>query len=86
QKISARNKTAATVSYPDVPTWVTTGAYYDSADLTGIVQEIVDRTGWTAGNAMVVIAQGGTSTGRVIWAKEGYVNKPTKLTISYVAE
>jgi len=48
--ISGRASTTASVTWS--PTDWTNGTAYDTADLSSIVQEIVNQTGWSAGNAM----------------------------------
>ena len=78
--ISARPLTAAQVAW-DPPAWNTTGAKQASPNLTPIVQEIVDRPGWTAGNALVMIV---TGTGkRVAEAYDGAPSAAPLLHIEY---
>jgi len=83
-KMSARFRTLNSADYPNIPPWVTRDVYYDSPNLASIIQEIVDRSGWRSGNALVILQEGPTTSGRFIWAKEGYVNMPPKLTVSYI--
>jgi type IV pilus assembly protein PilY1 len=52
--ISGRSTTSASVTWSNVPLW-TSGTAYQTPDLSTIVQEIVDRDGWNAGQAMVFI-------------------------------
>ena len=49
--------TTASVTWPGVPDWAV-GQQDRSPNLKSIVQEIVDRPGWTAGNALSIIFQG----------------------------
>jgi type IV pilus assembly protein PilY1 len=49
--------TTATVSWDNVQAW-TAGNSYPSPDITAIVQEIVDRVGWSSGNSMVFRLKG----------------------------
>ena len=54
--ISGRTSTTASVTWNNIPAWNTVGAAgadQRTPDLTPIVQEIVNRGGWNAGNAMV---------------------------------
>jgi hypothetical protein len=58
--ISSRNLTGATVNWAPAP-WTTvgdTGADQQTPDLTSVVQEIVDRSGWSSGNSLVIIISG----------------------------
>ncbi len=50
--ISGRADTTASVAWNNVAAW-TTGNTYQTPDLTSIVQVIVNRDGWSSGNAMV---------------------------------
>ena len=58
--ISSRARTSADVTWVPAP-WGTVGAQgadQQTPGLTGVMQEIVNRTGWTAGNSMVFIVTG----------------------------
>jgi PilC-like protein with beta-propeller domain len=56
EEISSRAKTAASVAWT-VPRW-NNNNWYQSPDISTIVQEIVDRTGWGEGNDMAFIIEG----------------------------
>jgi hypothetical protein len=58
--ISTRPKTAASVPWTAIPTW-SVGQSYQSPDLSPVIQEIVDRSGWSPGNSLALIISG---TGR----------------------
>jgi hypothetical protein len=58
--IISRAKTTASVAWSNLPTW-TGDNHYFSPDVTSVIQEIVARPGWSAGNAMTFIVSG---TGR----------------------
>jgi formylglycine-generating enzyme required for sulfatase activity len=83
-KMSSRFRTLNSVNYANMPAWENRDCYYDSLDLKAIIQEIVDRPAWSSGNALVILQEGGASSGRMIWAKEGYVNMPPKLQVTYI--
>ena len=54
-------RTTAFVAW--VPGSWSNGSYYTSASLVSIIQEIIDRPGWTSGNSIVLLAEdGGTTT------------------------
>ncbi|MCI0902547.1 MAG: hypothetical protein J4N75_03520 [Chloroflexi bacterium] len=55
--ITNRTKTAASVAWNSVPTWSKNNSY-QSVDLSTIIQEIIDRSGWATNNDLVVIANG----------------------------
>jgi len=58
--VSSRARTVAQVAWSP-PAWTTVGeagADQETPDLAAIVQEIVDRPGWVAGNAMVFVVTG----------------------------
>ncbi len=54
--ISSRTQTTASVSW--TPGAWTDGANYQSPDLTAVVQEIVNRSGWCGGNSMTFLIEG----------------------------
>ena len=53
--ISGRTKTATAVDWNAVPAWNDVDVVQQSPDLTGIVQEIVNRGGWCGDNAMAFL-------------------------------
>lgn len=55
--LSTRDLTQAAVAWRDLDPW-SVGETHTSPDLRTVVQEIVDRPGWRAGNAIVVMATG----------------------------
>jgi hypothetical protein len=58
--LSTRERTAATVAWTPVA-WPTVGARtadQRTPDLAAVLQEIVDRSGWTSGNAVVLLVTG----------------------------
>lgn len=59
--ISTRPATTATVAWEITESWVA-GNQYDSADITAIVQEIVNLGGWASGNELAIIMHGTNTT------------------------
>ncbi|HET7292121.1 MAG TPA: Ig-like domain-containing protein [Vicinamibacteria bacterium] len=60
RNISSRARTAAAMAWPP-PAWPTVGIAgpdQRTPDLAAVIQEIVDRTGWSAGNSLVLIVTG----------------------------
>jgi len=55
--VSGRSMNGSSVDWNSVPAW-TTGNYYDTPDLSTIIQDVVDRAGWSSGNALVVVVTG----------------------------
>lgn len=53
-----------TTAYSEVDTWQAhaAGTAYTTVDVTGVVQEILDRPGWVSGNALALIFQNQGST------------------------
>jgi hypothetical protein len=56
--ISKRPATSAYVHWNNIPPWDTVNEKQQTPDLSSIVQEIVDRSEWSVGNAMVFIITG----------------------------
>ncbi|MEM7392107.1 MAG: hypothetical protein AAF492_07125 [Verrucomicrobiota bacterium] len=71
--ISARPTTAASVDW-DPPNWDNAfeiGPAQRTPDLSAIIQEIVDRPGWAAGQALSVFVRGNSDFPRVATAFDG---------------
>lgn len=78
--------TSAYVDWNFSTSWVS-NTWYDSPDISSVVQEVVDRSGWSSGNAMMILHKdNGTSSGnsRAIkaYTNGGTTNGP-KLVIEY---
>ena len=56
--LSQRPKTASEVLWTELPDWVLVGETRSTVDISEIVQEIVNYTGWKEGNAMAFYFQG----------------------------
>ncbi|MGA1843834.1 MAG: PilC/PilY family type IV pilus protein [bacterium] len=56
--ISGRARTTAVVSWAGVPAWNQNNKKHQTPDLSPVIQEIVDRDGWTAGNSLAIIITG----------------------------
>jgi type IV pilus assembly protein PilY1 len=78
--ISNRTKTSASVSWSPEP-WTVVHRTYETTDISSIVQEIVNRAGWTAGNDMVFIIEG--SGKRVAESYNGSHSKAPLLHVEF---
>ena len=56
--ITPRTKTTAFAAWDNIPAWDTLDAKQQTADISNVVKEIVDRSGWVSGNSMVFIING----------------------------
>ena len=56
--VSGRTKTTASVAWSTVPAWNTLGETHQTPNLAGIIQEVVDRAGWTAGSSISIFVTG----------------------------
>jgi chitodextrinase len=83
-EVSGRPVTSASVAWIP-PDWATVGAAgpdQRTADLSAVVQEIVDRAGWAPGNALVLIVTGtGTRTAE---SYDGAVGAAPRLEVTYL--
>ena len=79
--ISARIKTTANVSWNNVPAWNSKDEKHQTPDLSNIVQEIVNRSGWASGNSMAFIVEG--SGVREVESYDGESNAAPLLIITY---
>ena len=60
--------------------------WYESPDISGILQEIVNRPGWAAGNGLALIYtsdQDSFGDERRFWSYDGDPTKAAKLVITY---
>ena len=82
--ISGRSSTSAVVSWNGVSTWYQDSTY-QSPDVSSIVQEIVNRSGWAAGNDMAFIISGLSATNRrEAYSYNGSPGDAPKLIVNFV--
>lgn len=55
--ITSRTKTTNSVTWSNVPTW-TGGLTYNTADISSVIEEVVERAGWASGNSIAIIVTG----------------------------
>ncbi len=83
--ISNRSNTTASVNWA-IPSWGTanqSGANQRTPALTSVVQEIVNRSGWASGNAMVFKITGGGSDRRDAESFDGNSGRAAQLVVEY---
>ncbi len=85
EDVTSRPRTSSSVAWsPD--DWTSSqaaGADQRTPELTAIVQEIVDRPGWSSGNALVLVITGsGTRTAR---SYDGTPSRAAVLEVEYLA-
>ena len=56
--ISNRPRTAAIVSWTNIPAWNTRHEKHQTPDISAVIQEVVSREGWNSGNDLVLIITG----------------------------
>lgn len=78
RNVSGREQTGATFSWEDVPAWTINQRQW-TPNLGAIVQEIVNRDGWSEGNALAFIVTGEGE--RSAWSVDG---KPGDAPMFYV--
>ena len=85
--ISNRTKTGHVVYWPITTDWDTLNAEHDTIDISPIVQEVVARPGWSAGNDIVIIiGEDPTTTNKrtAISYEGGFtVSRQPKLTVDW---
>lgn len=82
--ISAQPRTTQAVAWNDLPIWQTLDEVHRSPDLRTVVQEIVDRPGWTSGKALALVISG--SGWREAYSHDGDSTKAPLLTLRWVAQ
>ena len=79
--VSSRTRTSEAVTWSDIAPWNQIDQIHQSADISPVVQAIVDRSGWQSGNALALIITGsGTRTAR---SYNGSPTKAPKLVVRY---
>ena len=63
--------------------WLTTDEVHQSADITALVQKLVDRSGWASGNAMAFVISNGEDVFRKAKSWNADPAKAPKLHIEY---
>jgi len=86
--LETATRTTASVAWDDIAAW-TTDTAYDSPDITTIIQEIVDRPGWSSGNALIVYLEDNSSSAvegayRQAYTYDSSPAKAAKLYVSWV--
>ena len=85
--ITNRTTTTASVIW-NIPGWQNggdSGAAQQTPDISAIIQEIVDRPGWTSGNALVLIFEPNSGDEkRLAWTYDGSQADAAELTVEYV--
>ena len=76
------NPTSATVAW-SAASWPSQ-TFYDSPDLSAIVQEVIGRSGWAAGNALTFLIEPTTTANfRRAYSRDGQASGAPKLTIEF---
>ncbi|MFZ2403728.1 MAG: putative Ig domain-containing protein [Methylobacter sp.] len=83
--ISSRTKTAASATWNPAawPTLGAAGVDQQTPDIKSVIQEIVNRSGWTSGNSLAVIITGDGNGKRVAEAFEGAPSAAPLLHVEY---
>ncbi len=83
-KISTRALTASVVSYSANVNW-TTNTWYNLSNISPVVQEVINRPGWTTGNSLSIVIKGtGNAWGRkFIKSRNSGATNGAKLVIQY---
>ena len=83
RSLTSRGTTAAAATW-DVPSWVQvndSGSAQRSPDLTSVVQEVVNRAGWTTSSALALLV---TGTGSGIRVARSYDGAPLQAPLLHV--
>jgi len=79
-------RTTASVAWSSIPAW-TAETSYTSPDIASVIQELVNRPGWSSGNAIVIYEEDNGSTAnahRQAYSFDGSAAKAPTLHVEYV--
>lgn len=79
--ISSRNMTVASTQW--IPEGWTAGTAYESPDISAVVQEVIDVSGWAQNNPVNLIVTGTAASSRTVDAFEAGLSDAPLLTIDY---
>jgi hypothetical protein len=79
--ISARTRTTAEAYWFEVPAWTVVDAKWQTPNIANVIQEIINRLGWSSGNSIVIIVNGGGT--RTAESYDGEAPAAPKLVITY---
>jgi len=84
-RLSDVTRTNASQAWDWTTTW-SSDTWQGSPDIAHVIQEVVDRPGWSANNAIVILCIAGNSTScdRSFWSYDGDPDKAAQLEITYV--
>ena len=84
QPINTAAVTTASQSWPLTTGWQA-DTWYQTPDISSAVQEVIDRPGWAANNALAIIIQGSSSAAndRKFWSYDGDPANAAQLEITY---
>jgi len=78
---AGRPRTSAYVDWAMPST--TSGASYNTPDISNIIQEIVNRAGWNPGNALVIFLEFYSGAWRAWYSYDGDPTKAARLTVTF---
>jgi|GEM_PF-6736624 len=82
--LSIRPMTDASVDWSNVENWKK-NQWHDTPDLTAIIQEIINRSGWVDGNDLVILIRSDDLNGkRLAFSHDDNGDKAAKLHVEYV--
>jgi len=80
--ISNRSLTTAQVAWNNIPAWSALNVKWQTPNLSAIIQQVVNRSGWASGNAIAIIING--SGQRTAESYDGEAPAAPKLVITYL--
>ena len=80
--ISGRSKTSNSVTWNSIPSWQQ-DQVYSSPDVSALVQELIDQTGWTDGNPLAFIFDHAGSQERKFKSYDNNPAQAARLVINY---
>ncbi len=80
--LSSQPRSNVYIAWNNVPSW-SAGSVYESVDISYVIQELVNQSGWQSGNAALLLIEG--SGTRTADSYEGGAGVAPKLFVEYLA-
>ncbi len=84
KNISERQRTKTTINWTDRDKWTHTNGWFTSPNITELVQEVINRSGWEANNSLALLIEGNGE--RTMVSYDGNPMTTPMLVVKFIAK